>query len=237
MLIFIWLYDTFNKVEYKVNFLKIFIDMKKRNIVILGVVLILAVIFAGGFLVWRNQVKVKISQKQNQIKNEERDEREDVSRIEFKNCNISLEKKSNHKVKELDPFKEEFDTSVCGYKIIKNETAHVVIGGYQKNIYFRVTEFADEKFKESLLRYTNNVSVKKDESYIDIGIGCLIDNQIKGILQNSNKEGFYLEKSVGDKIINSSENNQVALNLLFRDRPGSGCVCCSLPYDIEIIEK
>lgn len=46
--------------------------MKKS--IIIGILVVIALILAGGFLFWRNQVRIKVSQEQNQIENQEKNQ-------------------------------------------------------------------------------------------------------------------------------------------------------------------
>lgn len=124
-----------------------------------------------------------------------------------------------------------FDTVVCGYAELKDE---VVFDQTQTNLYFNITKFADEAFKNSLdqgITEGNLVNKKEGENY-KFNLGCYKDGAIDGIQYDEGVD--YVDQATQDAILGSTAENPVAVILSFGQHFGRGCQCCNLAHQIKL---
>lgn len=126
---------------------------------------------------------------------------------------------------------DEFDTVVCGYAELKDE---VVFDESQTNIYFNITKFADEQFKNSLDQgiTEGNLVNKKDGENYKFNLGCYKDGAIDAIQYEDDKE--YVDSATEQAILNSTAENPVAIVLYFGQHFGRGCQCCNLAHQLRL---
>lgn len=103
-------------------------------------------------------------------------------------------------------------------------------------VYFHIKETKSKEFKNFINSINGNSYVLADA----IGLGCIIDNEIK-YYNSSDKNGdkeYFLSNEDSNKIINSTETNPVKLKLeRLVYSSGSGApVCYSHITNIEVID-
>lgn len=124
----------------------------------------------------------------------------------------------------------EFDTVVCGY--VKTQT-EVVWDQEQENIYFVITQYEDEKFRESIIEGMKNGNTvnKKIGDYYALNLGCKDGDRITGIQYKSDET--YLDDETQNKILSSNQENPLSLIISFDKHEGVGCTCCNLASKIR----
>ena len=178
----------------------------------------------------------KIDNTSNTSETELNIKKESVS-VTLKKCGLVLKNMELVRTTNYNMFGEIiFDTVVCGYMVKKVEPVPFIEdGSTQTNAYFRVIEFADEKFKESIVGGVdegNSVNSVSKDGY-DFNLGCLEKGKIIG---GHREEAFYINSETENKVLSSSENKPIALILSFGIHGGMGCDCCSLAHKIRAID-
>ncbi|MBM3255868.1 MAG: hypothetical protein FJZ04_00130 [Candidatus Moranbacteria bacterium] len=128
-----------------------------------------------------------------------------------------------------------FDTVVCGFLQPKKD----IIFEQEQNIaYFKVLEFADEKFKASVhqgVAEGNTVNqATVEDTYLNLG--CLNENKIVSEPRGTDNPDAYIDPQTEQALLASSEAQPVAIILSFGLHEGSGCNCCNLAHKIRLIQ-
>lgn len=155
----------------------------------------------------------------------------------FQKCNVS-------KSLSLKPAKnysmlgdDEFDTAVCAYLV--KETVNVPFtedGSKQINAYLNVLEFADNKFKESVLKTISeegNTVNQASGQVVKLNVGCVEKGTITGISYQTDP---YVDAETMNAILNSSVEKPIPIILSFGIHDGRGCNCCNLMHKIRLIK-
>jgi len=123
---------------------------------------------------------------------------------------------------------DNFETAVGGYLVVRDET---VFGQNVKTAYFKITDYKDAKFKDSLEKAINegNSVNKKEGSSILFALGC----SESGTTKNNNS---IMSAETISAILGSSANKLLCLKLTFEKHGGFGLSCGSLAERIEIIK-
>lgn len=175
----------------------------------------------------KNNLNKQLSDIKNIVSDsEEGDQAAGVNPCEF-NKDISLKTTTTYGIFGDD----EFDTVVCGYAELKDE---VVFDQTQTNIYFNITNFADEGFKKSLqqgISEGNTINQQEGEIY-KFNLGCYKNDAIEGIQYEEGVD--YIDSATQQAILNSTAENPVALILSFGEHYGRGCDCCNLAHQIKL---
>lgn len=126
---------------------------------------------------------------------------------------------------------DEFDTLVCGYVIIQEEE---VFGEKQENVYFVITNYKDEKFRESIVEGIKNGNTinKKIGNYYALNLGCKNGDKISGMQYRSDET--YLDDATQSAILSSTTENPLSLIISFDKHEGAGCTCCNLASKIRL---
>lgn len=132
---------------------------------------------------------------------------------------------------------DEFDTAVCGYLVKKTENVPFIDdGSKQVNAYLNVVEFADSKFKDSVLKTISeegNTINQASGQIVELNLGCLQKGEITGISYQSDP---YIDAKTMASILASSVEKPVPLVLSFGIHDGRGCNCCNLMHKVRLIE-
>lgn len=125
----------------------------------------------------------------------------------------------------------EFDTVVCGYVKVQKE---IVWEEEQENVYFVITQYKDEKFRESIVEGIKNGNTvnKKIGDYYALNLGCKDVDRISGMQYKSDEA--YIDDETQNKIFSSKEDNPLSLIISFDQHEGVGCTCCNLASKIRL---
>jgi hypothetical protein len=124
-----------------------------------------------------------------------------------------------------------FDTVVCGYVKLQEET---IFEETQTNVYFVITKFMDEGFKNSIekgIAEGNTINKKIDDNYA-FNLGCFKDGKIVGIEYDPRVP--YIDEITQNKILTSTKENPVSLIFSFGKHEGRDCICCNLAHQIKL---
>jgi hypothetical protein len=125
---------------------------------------------------------------------------------------------------------DQFDTVVCGYLVTRTEK---VWDETQTNAYFRIVQFGQDGFRQSLqagINQGNSVN-KLNQGQYELNLGCFKNNQIQG--QQYDPQKPYITNDVQTRLAQSLANRPIALVLSFGNHPGSDCVCCNLAHTVR----
>jgi hypothetical protein len=136
--------------------------MNKRNIVILGTVLILAIVVVGGFWVWRSNQKVEVVEEQIQSQNQQQGGDQQVL-VDTSDWNTYRNEEYGFEVK----YPEEWEISLVenGFMKVRNEISECalvpegcpVVVLYDKNEYFN-SDYVSIDIKDSFSQEINKTS-------------------------------------------------------------------------------
>jgi hypothetical protein len=145
---------------------------------------------------------------------------------------FSKEKLINSEKYEVFASDDEFETIVCGYLV--NEDSEQMLKKFVAS-YLRIVEFGNNKVGENLkqeIQKGNNVN-RIYKNNVDFSLGCFENGGIKG----GNNVEKYIDETTEKALLESSEENPVALILSFGSRKGTGCFCCNLAQKVRLIEE
>lgn len=179
-----------------------------------------------------NQAKQKEEEGKEESEKTESEEnkKEEATQETSNNCDFSKEV-SLRTSDTYDIFGgSEFDTVVCGYVKTQKE---VVWDQEQENVYFVMTKYKDDKFRESIvegIKSGNTVNKKIGDNYA-LNLGCKEGSRISGMQYT---DETYLDDNTQNKILSSTQENPLSLIVSFDKHEGAGCSCCNLASKIRL---
>ena len=195
-------------------------------IVIIVILLGLCVLFSTG----------TISFKSNDVDNNE------INQNINENNNVEIDDTNNNSQEDIEnnqnKYNEDFSgiVEVIGYPIIKNKVDELGDGKEYSYVYFYIMESNKKEFNAYIEKLNGNMFVLDNA----IGIGCIINNQIKyynASDENGEKE-YILSIDISNQILNAREDSPIKLKLeRFPLTDGKGApVCYSHITIIDIIK-
>lgn len=218
--------------------------MNKKIPTWLGMLIISASIFLAGYLIVASAkidgdfCRKNYSSEVKNIKLAEQPADDSLPKITLLKCNI-ISKGINLKAAKTYSMlgDDEFDAAVCGYLVKKIENVPFVEDdSKQTNAYLNVVEFADSKFKDSVLKTIfeeGNTVNRASGQAVELNLGCLQKGEITGISYQSDP---YIDAKTMASILASSVEKPVPLLLSFGIHDGRGCNCCNLMHKVRLIE-
>jgi len=203
-------------------------------------VAILIIVLAIGVGVWRWENEEKATQKtQNQVQDKGAKKELEIPKktaneiITLKNCGFFDKKINLLKTENYNIFDGSvFESVVCGYIVIRETESY---GRRQKDVYFRVVEFLDDKLEKSIIdsiKGGNSVN-RIENGVVEFNLGCMDGNKIIG----TNYDEKYVDEETEKLILKSDDKNLIAIKLKFGVSRNVGCSCCNLAKTIRVINN